>query len=1074
MRSLLRLIINNPIAVVLMVIFMSLAGMYSLWHMPVDLFPNLDIPVVNIITHYPGAAPEDMELLISRPIENQIRGIPSVKRVASTSVQGIAQVTAEFSWGTTVRDARQLVQARLARLAGTLPAGVAPRLENIGTTLQEVGGYVVYGGTDLVSIRNIVRYNLAGRLMAVNGVSSVEVLGGDQRAFYVAVKPEMLLRLHLSVNDIEKLLKDNNISTVTGYFDSSGREYLIRGDARLKTMDDIRQLPVNVNCTGNINKFSNANSKTQPVLLGDIARIYQGAAPRHYTVKGNTVPAVAMIIRKQPGASTVRVMAGIDKSLSSLKKLLPPGAQIKKFYDQSEIIKESQSEITSGLAIGALLVVIVLYFFLGSVRPMLVVVVTIPVTFLATLAVMGWLGMSLNVITMSALTLAIGMIVDDAIVVSENIFRHDSLTLNTQTASIEGTLEIAGADASGTFTTVAAFLPLVLMTGLAAIFMRPFGITISAALIISLLLSLTLVPTMFGRMKNLSFSNSNDIFPGAWLMIKLNTALQVVLNFAFRHKWVVLTVAVLSLSSAGLSAFLGKASVLPPIDEGALLIEYTLVPGTSLKESNRIGNMLEKIALANPNVTCVYRRTGSPAVGYQIEGVNSGELLIKLKPKNQRTQTGQQIMASLKKLYSALDGVVFLYHQPTQEKIDESFSGMPALFGVTIYGTNMTTLTALASKVETVLTKEPGLSNIINNTRIQVSQINVRINYPALARYHVAVKDVFNTLRAARLGVEATQIVRQKENIAILVRLDNQSCAYTNTDALDNKRTNTFGNTKTKLAGITEAGSIGNINQIRQLPLQNAQGDWLPLERVASVTTGYAPAFITHLNGQREITLMAEVDGNIPAIVNKLRQKFQAIKLPKGYSIGLTGQYQSLIETATEMIFAVLAAIVLIYLIMAMQFGSWGQPFIIILTIPFSLAGALWALFITGQGVDISVGMGTVTLVGIAVNNAIVLLDFANKQISSGSKVRNALLLAASVRLRPIVLTTVTTIAALLPTAIASNSSSGIFQPFAITVIGGLLSGLLATLIIIPTIADIMHLRTFSGKYNTRRPKGTV
>jgi len=1006
MRSVLRLVVNNPIATVLMVVFMALAGVYSARHMSVDLFPNLDIPVVNIITHYAGASPEDMELLVSRPIENEVRSIPGVKRVASTSVQGISQVTVEFNWGTTIRDARQLVQARLARLGGILPASLTPRLENIGTTLQEVCGYVIYGGGDMVTLRNIVRHDLGGRLMSVDGVSSVEVLGGDQRAFYVVIEPEMLIRLHLTVDDIVSTLKLHNMSAVTGYLDQSGREYLIRGDARLKTIEDIRALPVR-------------NDGTKPVLLGDVADVFEGRAPKHYTVHGDAVPAVAMIVRKQPGASTIRVVSGVDDALTQLKSLLPIGAHVKKFYDQSEIIKESQNEIVNDLAIGALLAVLVLYFFLGSIRPTLIVALTIPVTFLATVAIMKWQGMSLNVITMTALTLAIGMIVDDAIVVAENIFRHAQSTTGAREASIEGALEIAGPDASGTFTTVAAFFPLVLMTGLAALFMRPFGLTISVALLVSLLLSLTLVPTLFGRMQGFLYIK-ND-FLGARILARLDAAIQVILRFSFRHRRLVLTMAFLSLGMTGLTALLGKASVLPPIDEGAILIEYVMPPGTSLKESNRIGDKLDRIALADEDVSCVYRRTGSPGNGYQIEGVNKGELLIKLKSKGERNKSVEEIIQGLKKSYSRISGVVFLYHQPTQEKIDESFSGLPALFGVTIYGTDMNTLTALADRVETVLSKEPDVSNVVNNTKVKVPQIDVRINYPSLAQYGVDVATILSTLKSARLGLEATRIIRQREDVAVLVRM--------------------------------AVSAPFDIERVKQLPIGTSRGGWLPLERVAEVNVNHAPSAITRLNGQRQITLLAEVEGNIPSVVKSLRQQFQSIDLPEGYSIDFTGQYHVLIETAIELAFAVLAAMVLIYLVMVMQFGSWLQPLIILATVPLSLVGALIGLFLTRQGIDVSVGMGTVTLVGIAVNNAIVLIDFANRERASGKNITDALLSAASVRLRPILLTTLTTIAALLPTAIGTTVGSRIFQPFAVTVISGLVGGVVATLIIIPTIA---------------------
>jgi CzcA family heavy metal efflux pump len=1010
MRSFLRLIVDKPIATVLIIIFMILGGFFSVRHMSVDLFPNMDIPVVNIITHYAGASPEDLELLVSRPVENAMQSIPGVKRVASTSAQGISQVTVEFNWGTTVRDARQLVQAELAGLAAILPRGLTPHLENIGTTLQEVCGYVIYGGDDMVSIRNTIRYDVASRLMAVDGVSSADVIGGNQHAFYVQINPEKLISLKLTTDDIIAALQQHNIAAVSGHIERSGKEYLIRGNALLKTIDDIRSIPI-------------IKAGTTPVLIGDAASVFEGIMPQYYSVSGNDRPAVALVIRKQPGASTISVVHDIDKALAKLKNILPPETHIKKFYDQSEIIKASRHEILSDLAVGALLAVLALYFFLGSIRPTLIVALTIPVSLLATLTIMHWLGMSLNVITMTALTLAIGLIVDDAIVVTENIFRHSASNTASDLASIEGALEIAGPDASGTLTTVAAFMPLILMTGIAAVFMRPFGLTISAALLISLLLSLTLVPALFGRMQHFEIGNN---FAGARLIKKLDLHLQAILKVSFRHKRLVLSAAFMSLGLAGLTAFIGKVSILPPIDEGAILVEYVMPPGTSLRESNRIGQKLDRIAMTHKDVSCVYRRTGSPGNGYQIEGVNKGEMLIKLKPSNKRGSSVDEIMQHLKESFSTLNGVVFMYHQPTQEKIEESFSGLPALFGITVYGDDTSRLTAIAGRVESVLAKKQGISNVINNTKIKVPQIDIDIIYPALAQYGVEAKTVLNSIKAARFGIEATRIIRQKEEIGVMVQ-------------------------------TPVSGNLG-IEDIRQLPVVTAKGGWVPLERLADIKIKYAPAAITRLNGQRQITIIAEIEGNIPSIVRDLRKQFSSIDLPQGYSIDFSGQYHTLITTAVELLLAVLAAMLLIYLILAMQFSSWLQPLMILATIPISLSFAMLGLFLTRQGLDISVGMGAVTLVGIAVNNAIVLIDFANREVASGKKITMALLNAASVRLRPILLTTVTTIAALLPTAITAAAGSRLFQPFAITVIFGMIGSTLATLIIIPTVATL-HCR---------------
>jgi len=424
--------------------------------------------------------------------------------------------------------------------------------------------------------------------------------------------------------------------------------------------------------------------------------------------------------------------------------------------------------------------------------------------------------------------------------------------------------------------------------------------------------------------------------------------------------------------------------------------------------------------MADPDVSAVYRRTGSPSKGYQIEGVNMGELMIKLKGKKERSRSAARITETFKKAFSKFKGVVFLYHQPTQEKIDESFSGIPAFFGVTIYGTDMKKLVSLAGRVEGVLLKDRAVSNVVNNTKVNSSEIDVRVNRAGLARYGASVEDVMLTLKAVRTGIEATRIVREKEDVTVLVTMDIEKPLL--------------------------------VEKLRHLPVVSRKGEIIPLVKVADVRVAHVPAAITRLNGQREITLLVEAGGSITSLVKRLKGAFQSIKLPVGYSIDFTGQYRVLLTMAVEMAFTVMAAIILIYLIMVMQFRTYLQPLMILLTIPLSLVGGLVALFITRQGVDVSVGMGAVTLVGIAVNNAIVLIDYANRRRAAGAGLEDALLQAASVRLRPILLTSFTTIFALMPVAIGVSTGSGVFRPFAITVIGGLVSGVFATLIVVPTL----------------------
>ena len=998
MKKILKTLINNKIAVLIGILLIIFLGGYSAKHMPVDLFPEMEIPVVSIITHYSGASPKDIETLITKPVENHMMSIQGVKRVSSSSYQDISLVTVEFKWGTSLFRAKQLVMSKLAETKQVLPVGVTPVIDSVGTRLQNIYGFIIYG-SKLSTLYDITKYQLSGRLMAIDGVSSVQILGGEKKSVYISINPDKLRQFKVTLSEINDKIKRYNINMVGGYISKSSKEYLVRGVGKFKNIDDIRNIPV------------------KNVSLGDIADIYYGIAPKHYVVNGNNVPAVAVIVRKQPGASTIKVAEHIEKALKKLKTLYPENTKIKKFYDQSEIVKESQKEIINDLIIGSILVILILWFFLGNLKPTFIVTLTIPVTFLATLYFMHLYGLGLNVITMTALVLAIGMIVDDAIVVTENIYRHSLTTQDSRKASIEGAVEISGPDASGTFTTVAAFLPLVIVGGIASVFLRPFGFTISAGLLVSLLLSLTLVPVLFskGKIKQVS-----DNYIGFKVIGILNKGIKKILKFSMNHKLLLLIFSLILLACSLLPGIFGKSDVLPPIDEGAILIEYVMPPGTSLKESNRIGRILDTIALSVPDVEAVYRRTGSPETGFQIEGVNRGEIMIKLKPKNIRKRNVNEIIDSLRKVYSKFNAIVFMYHQPTQEKIDESFSGLPALFGVTIYGKDADKLIAVAKHVENIMSSIKGVNNIINNSKIKIPQIKIKPDYSALAMYNLEPRNIFDTIKAANLGILSTEIIKENKNIPVYLKL--------------------------QLPEKVDA------EKIKYLTVTDKKGNNIPLYKLAKISISYMPVAISHINGEREITLIADIEGNIPAIVKDMQNRFSRIKLPEGYTITFSGQYKVMISTAIEMLLASLLAIILIYLIMAMQFKSLKQPFIILITIPFSIAGASMLLFLTGQGLNISVGMGAVTLIGIAVNNAIVLVDYFNRSIKKGLKANDAIFEAVGVRLRPIILTSATTISALIPTAIGTTIGSHIFQPFAITVIGGLITGMFGTLIIVPVL----------------------
>jgi len=1002
MRRLIAHLIARPLEVGLGVLVVAALGLYGAGHMSVGLFPNLDVPVVQVIAHAPGSAPLDLELSVTRPIEDALKGAPGIRRVASTTMQGVVVITVQFAWGTQVRDARQIVLGRLGQVRSRLPAGVAPRLEHIGTTLEEVGGWAIWGAGDPVEVGPIVRRDLVARLMTVPGVSLVDVIGGERRAFWVNLAPGRLAALHLTLSDVEDAIRRTHGASVAGFFERGDEDVVVRADSRILTPAALKAVPI---------RLTDGTTLT----LGQIARVREGRAPKHSEVRAQGVPAMAIFVRKQPSASTITVERAVEAELERARSLLPPGTRIGKFYDQSEVLVEARRAIVHDLIAGAVLAVLVLWLFLGAARPTLAVALTIPLSLLATLAVLWLAGQSLNVITMAALTLAVGMIVDDAIVVTENVFRHQEAGAAPADAAREGTAEIAAADAAGTFTTVTAFLPLVMVGGLAAVFLRPFGLTVSSALLASLVLSLTTVPVMLARGRGAAMGRA----PGRKLLEALARGLTSALTWTLRHRAATLAAsAILGLGMFGALALrMGPVSLLPPVDEGALLVEYIMPPGVSLRESLRVGQELGRRASRLPGVILVEERVGAPEGSASVEGINRGELRVKLAPMDTERPSADELLKRLQRASADIPGVILMLHQPTQERMDEAFSGLPAVFGVTIFGPDLARLEAISIQVEKTLDADPAVHNIVNNSRFHRPQLDVRIDGGRCAALGVDPADVRKVVAAASWGDEVLRVLREREQVPVLLRVKG------------------FGR------GLEALGT---------LPVPARHGEVVPLARVATLTLHRVPAQIDRLNGQRQLTILAEVEGNLPAVARRLDRRFAALDLPAGYSATCTGRYRVLLKTARELLFVLLAAGVLILAIMTLEFGSLRQAAWILAVVPVSLAGGALGLALTGAGLNVAVATGMLTLLGIGVNNGIVLVDFANRRNASGAPWAEALVEAARIRLRPILATTLTTMAGLLPTALGLGAGQHVFQAFAITVIFGLAAGTLATLLVLP------------------------
>ncbi len=1000
--------IRRPFYSLAVIILLTATGIWSLYKMPVDYFPGLNYPLINVVTEYSGVSPHDMEILVTRPVEDVLQGIRGVRRTSSVTTMGHSEVTVEFSNGYTVTEARQLTAAALSRLSGQLPQGVVPVIDNLGSRMQEVIGYTfACPGTAPWKLRDIVQYRIKPALLGLKNISRIEVIGGEQPAFIVEPDAQKLRLLHLRFADIAKILKDNNVIVSGRYLEQHYYDIPIRGNGRYQTLSDLQQLKVATRPGG------------MPVLLKDIAVIKTGGLPKHYIVRTGKYPAIALLVQKTEGSGSVKVATEVQQSMKTLKKLLPPGTLVHKFYDQSEILRSSMSGVREEIYLGAVLAMLILFLFLRRLAPTLIISVTIPLALMFAATVMVAIGYTLNMITLAALTLSLGMVVDDSIIVLEIIEKFLEKGKSLMESIRKGIREIFAADLNGTLTTIIVFLPLLFISGYMKELITPFGLTITLTLLSSFLISVTVIPALIYWKGGLKGKTVKEPL----FLQKFHIFNNRLLEFSLSHKKLVITIlTILFITGAGLLPFANKANMLPPVDEGALLFEYVMRPGVSLKESEKVAEELMHVIRKNPNVDNIYLRTGSPSNTYYVEGVNRGEMFIKMVDKKHRTETVAQLINGFKKQLSTFDGVVILYHQPTQENIDESFSGLPAFFGVTVTGPNLDTLTRLAASVEKTLKKTGEFSDIINHSKYLVPQINVTPNRVAMARYGISALDVYRELMLAFRGEVVTRFVKEQIPVSVFLRLP--------------------------------PADRNNLKKLEHLAIRTRSGNYVPLNRVAHIKIVQALPSISHLNGQRELTVVADPEGNLFGAVKKLKNALKTRFLPDGYNLQIRGQYQTLMETLRSFFWVVLMVVVLIYLILYLQFNSYWQPFVILLKIPLDFIGVFIALLITRQQLNISVALGLLTLVGVSVNNAIILIDKINRlRRDENHRLPEALKEAVRQRTRPVLMTGLTTIIALLPAA--AGLGSAIHQPFAVTIVGGMLTGIIFSLNVIPMLYSL-------------------
>jgi CzcA family heavy metal efflux pump len=1005
-------------AIYLVFILIALGGYIAFKNLPSDVYPNLSFPRIAVIASMGDTAPERVLLSVTRVLEEAAGQVYRVRWVRSKTIRGSTELSVDFQDGTDMVFALHQLQARIAEVQGKLPAGVNTTIELVTPAIFPVLSYnVTTEALTQADLYSICRYQLQPALSRVPGVARVQIQGGDIPEVSVQVNPDQLKSYRLSLSQIADALRKTNQIQVVGRMDSAHQQNLVVATGEALDLKELGELLITTSPSGS------------PVYLKDVATINFGYADRTSLVSIQKRPGLVINIFRQPSSNVVAVSEGVRAELKLLEKSLPLGLEIKPAYDESNLVRYAMTNVRDAIEIGICLIVVVLLVSLRSWKGTLIAALTIPLSALAAFACLYFTGQSLNLMSLGGLAIAIGLVIDDAIVVVENISRQLQETGDSRQAVQQALKELVGPVTSSTATTVVVFLPLGLLSGVAGQFFTSLTITLAAAVIFSLLLALTLTPLlavqMFGAGKNRPSHSEESLIGSIYGKI---------LRFVFWQPWLIGLMAIaLVAGSLNLYGKLGS-DFLPAMDEGSYVLDYLAPPGTSLSDMDKFALKLEDILTKTPEVQTWTRRTGAE-LGLFATQTNKGDILVVLKLGDQRKRSIDQIMKEQREAANeALPQLDVDFHQILQDQLND-LSGAPKPVEVRIYGDDPAVLRRYSEDVQKQVEKVPGVVDLTNTSAATAPEVDLRVDPLRAGRIGLSPSDVANQVQDSMLGRVATQIRQGDRLINVRVRLN---------DAV-------------RLSP----------RELDQIPIVGTNGAVLPLYAVASLARKSVGTEIYCENQQRYVSVEGELEGrDLGSAVKEIQEKLNSFKLPPGYRLDIAGLYTSQKQSFNELLAVLSLATLLVYLLLVIQFRSLLQPLAILVAIPLAIFGVEVGLYLTKTPLNVSSFMGVILLVGLVVKNGIILLDYTNKLQQSGMSLDNALIRAGTVRLRPIMMTTLCTLLGLFPLAIGLGTGAELQKPLAIAVIGGLSLSTIFTLIFVPVI-----FRWLKGERIADRPE---
>lgn len=1020
---------NRPLIVGLSILLL-LIGSWTAWKMEVDVFPDLNAPTVVVMTEARGMAAEEVERLVTFPIETAVNGATDVRRVRSSSTTGFSVVWVEFDWGTDVYRDRQIVTEKLSTLGDALPDGVGS--PTLGPQSSIMGEVMFIGltadSTSAGSLRTLADWTIRPRLLATGGVAQVSVLGGELMEYQIRLHPDRMRHYGVSLNEVLAASRNMNRNATGGVLYEGGNEYIVRGVMNTLDPQEMGKAVIKRTEVG------------LPIVLADVATVQVGPKrPQTGLASINQKPAVLLTVTKQPGTGTLELTEALDREVEELKSSLPADVHINThLYRQQDFIDASISNIQQSLLEGGIFVVLVLFIFLMNARTTVISLVTIPLSLVITILVLELMGLTINTMSIGGMAIAIGSLVDDAIVDVENVFKRlrqnaslpETQRLPRREVIFQASREVRMPILNSTLIIIVSFVPLFFLSGLEGRMLAPLGISFMVSLFASTLVALTLTPVLCSYLLRGKKRSGEEIISAEprWVRAMKNGYSRL-LTWATgkASRGILIVTGTLVVVTIGLFFTLGR-SFLPPFNEGSFTINVSTLPGISLEESNRIGLQAEKLILQVPEVGAVARKTGRAELDEHALGVNTSEMEV---PYTLKERSKEEVMADLRHRLATLPGVSVEIGQPISHRIDAMLSGTKAGIAIKVFGPDLTRLHSLGVEIQQAVHDIEGIVDLNVEQQVERPQLVVRPRRELLARYGITLPEFAEYVNAALGGEVVDQVPDGNRTFDLTVRMAD--------DALSTQ------------------------DRIRALLLTTPDGKQIPLTEVAEVISTAGPNTISRENAQRKLVVSANVTGrDMRSVVNEMREAInQKVAMPEDYHVVFGGQFESE-ENASRLLLGLsVVSILAIFLLLYLQFRSWSQATVVLLNLPLALIGGVLALTLTGGVISIPAIIGFISLFGIATRGGMLLVDRYNELTLQGLTRQEAVMQGSMDRLLPIIMTALSSALALIPLALGGDLPGNEIQsPMAKVMLGGLLTSTLLNLVVIPIMAPMKRSTT--------------